>query len=537
MNTLLVRTQMAQDCEGNHEALPSWLSRLAHDNGYRSFGSLRTCEQLKVPQRHSLDTLDDDMLASIAGLTMSTPAEVAALTLREAMCIITGSPDGAQGIGVARGRWLLKVPPSMRGPRYAVCCACLASDTRPFFRNHWRLSNACWCPIHRQCLVDECPACATPIALSDSREAQLRFCGTCGHDLTSKIAATCEVPSADWLTANPARITSRDMPVPVAFPHLWWDGIRVLLELACRPKEAVRFLKVTSAESSQDALEHITTRPRMDFDKQPAMVRQGLLKMMDELVQEWPHRFADRMSSAGFTWGLFGSTELKTPYWLDTACAGSLYRKRYSATEGESRAAIALLRRTQEATSKRSVKALLGITESKALDSTVWPIQKDLTLAQLSGAIRYLAAEVRAADEARAQQASGLRDACCIALAVWRGISFERAAKLPVKVGQATLDTWAEHRPSGDERDFIMSQFAQWMLLYLKGVRPRFQRLAPPSMALFLTRFGEDYKGFGVAAAFARALRHAGVADWQRGARLLVGNALTAMQDERPDGR
>lgn len=82
-----------------------------------------------------------------------------------------------------------------------------------------------------------------------------------------------------------------------------------------------------------------------------------------------------------------------------------------------------------------------------------------------------------------------------------------------------------------------MNQFAQWMLLYLKGVRPRFQRLGPPSMALFLTRFGEDYKGFGVAAAFARALRHIGVTDWQRGARLLVGNALTAMQDERPDGR
>ncbi|SEF35456.1 TniQ protein [Variovorax sp. NFACC28] len=405
MNTLLVRTQMAQDCEGNHEALPSWLSRLAHDNGYRSFGSLRTCEQLKVPTRHSLDTLDDDTLASIARLTMSTPAEVATLTLREAMCVFTGSPDGAQGIGAARGRWLLKVPAGVRGPRYAICCTCLASDPLPFFRSHWRFSNVCWCPIHGHCLTDECPVCAKPIALSDSREAKLRFCGTCGHDLASAIAASCEAPSADWLIANPVRITSRDVPVSVAFPHLWWDGIRVLLELACRPREAVRFLKVTSMESSQNALEQIATRPRMDFDKQPAMVRQGLLKMVDELTREWPHRFTDRMGSAGFTSTLFGSTELKIPYWLDTVCAASLYRKRYSTTEGESRAAIALLHRKQESTSKRSVKALLGITESKALDSTVWPIQKALTSAQLSDAIRYLAGEVQMANEARAQQA------------------------------------------------------------------------------------------------------------------------------------
>ncbi|WP_143094005.1 MULTISPECIES: hypothetical protein [unclassified Variovorax] len=102
-----------------------------------------------------------------------------------------------------------------------------------------------------------------------------------------------------------------------------------------------------------------------------------------------------------------------------------------------------------------------------------------------------------------------------------------------MEMGQTALDSWARHLPFGDDRDFVRNQFVEWMVFYLKGVRPRFQRIAPPSTALFLTRYGEDYKGFGVAAAFARALRHAGVRDWERGARLLAGNALATMQYER----
>lgn len=91
------------------------------------------------------------------------------------------------------------------------------------------------------------------------------------------------------------------------------------------------------------------------------------------------------------------------------------------------------------------------------------------------------------------------------------------------------LTAWGKHLPSSEEQAFIVERFTHWMALYLRGVRPRFERLAINGTDLFLTRFGTPYKGFGVAAIFARALRESGVEDWGRGARLLVGTPLAKL--------
>ena len=171
---------------------------------------------------------------------------------------------------------------------------------------------------------------------------------------------------------------------------------------------------------------------------------------------------------------------------------------------------------------------MVHLPADQSLETIVWPIQKTLAVAELATAIRYLAGEVLSTDVLRDQQSSALRDAGCIAVAVWRGIGFERAATLTREVGQALMHDWTQRCASGDERDVIVDQFAEWMMLYLNGVRPRFHRRAQPSPALFLTRFGAPYKGFGVAAHFAQALRQAGVTYWRHRARLLVGTALPA---------
>lgn len=540
MNALLIRTRAIDGGNGHVEALASWLLRLAHANGYKSVGALCTGERLNIKQRGAFDVdVCDETLATVASLILTEADSLERMTLRDPLSVLTGSASGGRGTGGAKGRWLLKTPLGVHGARYSLCCACLAGDAAPFLRVHWRFSTSCWCQSHRCELLDACPNCGAALLVSASRSVPVSRCGACDQDFASVSHANTVVTErgkqtdakpdspalAQWITAELAQLAMVDLPVPVAFPHLWWDGVRILVELCSRPVLASKLLRTELSSSSQEALHHVVDRHRIDFDRQPTKVRASLLGVVTELTENWPRRFIDLLGQAAITRSHFAMTALTTPSWLAKARDEHLCRKKYVTTPGEARTAIALLRRDSATVSKRAAKTLLGITESKALDA-VAPMQKALTLVQLGTAIEFLDREIRSTTTAREQQTSALRDACCVAAAAWNGISFERAAKLPLAAGRAMTRAWAKHSSSSEEQAFVIEQFARWMELYLRGVRPRFERFAQPDAALFLTRFGAPYKGFGIAAIFARSLRETGVGDWGRGARLLVGTTL-----------
>ena len=44
-----------------------------------------------------------------------------------------------------------------------VCTLCLAEDSTPYLRRHWRFAWHTGCRFHGVQLVDECPACKAPI--------------------------------------------------------------------------------------------------------------------------------------------------------------------------------------------------------------------------------------------------------------------------------------------------------------------------------------------------------------------------------------
>lgn len=548
MTALLVRKQPAEGDFDHVEALGSWLLRLAHANGFRSIGALCTGERLRVRPQWAFDAdISDETLAKVADLTLVEAGSLERLTLRDSLLHLTGCSNGGRGVGGAKGRWLLTAPSSVKGVRYSMCCQCMLGDVAPFLRVHWRLSTSCWCRSHGCELLDACPYCGAALILSASRKEPVSKCESCRQDLASIRHANALVSGDDkrldaraaptalasWLTTEPMQLAAANLPVPVAFPHLWWDGVRVLLELCGRPALAKMLLRATMSECAHEALYHAAGRARMDFDRLPTGTRAGLLGVVAELTTSWPHRFVEILGQASITRSHFATTELTAPSWLARVRDEHLCRKRYSLTPKEAQGAIALLQRNFAPVSKRSVKALFGITESKALDA-IKPIQKTLTLVQLGQVVRALDHEIRITNSARDQQASALRDACCVAAATWHGISFENAAKLPLLSGTAMLHVWDRHGPSSREQTFIVERFTHWMELYLRGVRPRFERVGINGTALFLTRFGMPYKGFGVAAIFARALREAGVEDWGRGARLLVGTPLVTLFGRAP---
>jgi hypothetical protein len=543
MSSLLIRSR-AFVLSSGVEALASWVLRLAHNNGYKSVGALCTGERLGIKHKKAFDAaVSDEALEAVGSLVLADINSLPRLTLRDPLTILTGCAQGSGGLGAAKGRWLLKHPRETYGARYSFCCRCLAADEVPFLRRDWRLSISCWCPSHGCELTDACPGCGAALVLSTGRCSALSRCEFCDCDFT-KIAESGGT-SAYPLTGAPFQVSgdcfSQELlPVPVALPHLWWDGVRILLELCVRPPIAAKLADTDLSNSSKGTLHQIATRGRIDFDKQPTRVRAGLLRVVSELVENWPVRFVGIFSQAQLTRTHVAMTELAPPYWLARVCEEHLNRKRYVTTKDEALAAIALLRRNATAVSKNSIKATLGIAESKVLD-TIMPPRKSLTLSQFARVARQIDHNIRRTNKARDEQASALRDACCIAVAAWRGIGFERSAKLALVLGVDLASEWAMHAPSEAERAFILGRFAEWFALYLQGVRPRFARFAPKKeedSALFLTRFGSPYKGFGVAALFARALRECEIPDWSRGARLLVGAGLPDLlrQGKAPQG-
>ncbi|MBB5235396.1 hypothetical protein HNQ09_002850 [Deinococcus budaensis] len=72
------------------------------------------------------------------------------------------------------------------------CCPdCLAEDEMPYYRRAWRLAFMTVCPRHKRLLLDQCPACESPIHYRatpaatrgpDADPASLASCGWCGLD-------------------------------------------------------------------------------------------------------------------------------------------------------------------------------------------------------------------------------------------------------------------------------------------------------------------------------------------------------------------
>ncbi|WP_236569976.1 zinc ribbon domain-containing protein, partial [Streptomyces mexicanus] len=61
--------------------------------------------------------------------------------------------------------------------------------------------------MHRQAALSNCPSCAEPLESGD------RFCGACGHDLSTAAAPPADTPT---LTMNGGPVGSGSLPPPAA---------------------------------------------------------------------------------------------------------------------------------------------------------------------------------------------------------------------------------------------------------------------------------------------------------------------------------
>lgn len=512
---LLVRpAPIAGPC--GSESLTSWIFRLASANGFATYGELMHDANIVLSASTLID-LEPERWALLAQLQQLSGVCVPLLqkhTLNAALVAMTGSPCSTAG------RWLM--PSSGRGCRFAVCPACLAEDSRPYWRSAWRLSVSTICPVHRHLLVDTCSGCAGPLVLTGTRMASLRHCEQCGQALHVKVTPQVAPRVSKWRMVPAHELRRACLPVSVAHSKLWWDGVRVLLNVLSRAQFARKLQQSGLPRRFAPVLACLTAGQRMPFDHRPLETRHRMLDLIDWLTKEWPSRFVRCMNNARITHSEFSTSEIEMPYWLWSVCKRHLEKKHYWPSVTEVAGAVALLKSTNRQVSKHAVKRLLGVTQGKALNVIGAPILRCLSSAELLAVAQLLNADLSVTSTAREARASLLRDACSIAAAAWMGVPLKAVARLSIDDGEALLQQWHAAACMEGVRSELAQFYLVWMERYLCRTRSRFERYDLPQQALFLTRYGVPSQGFGLVPRFADLLRRARINEWPLGSRLLT---------------
>ncbi|MCJ9671445.1 TniQ family protein [Neorhizobium sp. SHOUNA12B] len=498
------------------ESLTSWLFRLALANGFTTYGELLQNEGIPLASRALIDVDPERwvLLSRLEQLSGIPPELLRSHALDRALTAMTGTPGGTAG------RWLMSS--GGHGCRYSICAACLAEDGKPHWRRAWRLTVTTVCPVHMRLLVDTCRCCGSELILSGLRTASLKLCEHCGCALHADPDPVRVRRISEWRLIDPQDAPQSVLPVRVVHSKLWWDGVRVLLNVLGRPRLAAKLQKAGLPRPLVPILARMATGPRLSFDRQSAAVRHQMLDLMDWLTRDWPARFISRMNDASITCGEYATAGIPVPYWLWSVCKENLERKRYRTTLAEVSCAAALLREVHRPVSKLAIKRLLGVTEGKALDALHPVMTRRLSDTEMLAVAKLLNADLEAASSAREQRASLLRDACSIAAAAWLRISLKAVSGLALEDGQALLQEWRDVARIDGACGRLARTYLVWMELYLRGTRMRFERYDLPQRALFLSRFGVPTLGFGLAARFADLLRRSGVFEWRLGSRLLT---------------
>ncbi len=116
-------------------------------------------------------------------------------------------------------------------PTGRVCPSCLAGPI-PYGRVYWGLRELVTCPWHGTLLLDACPTCGAPLAMT---RPDLAHCGACGIDLRTvvAVAAPAMLYSGNlWLLHRLGNHTIPLPPLPAVWQQAPWNALPHWLSLA-----------------------------------------------------------------------------------------------------------------------------------------------------------------------------------------------------------------------------------------------------------------------------------------------------------------
>ncbi|NJA90152.1 TniQ family protein [Rhodocyclus tenuis] len=366
---LLVRPHPLDD-----ELLSSWVIRLATANALK----LKTFSRKKLGLPHDIWRRDVDQFANVkmvshlAKLT-GTPVERAFLTTLAAYEGSLYEKHTARG----QQRWLLAVGKGsawlLHGQQY--CPLCLATDPIPYFRRRWRLSLSFACLEHSVLLMDNCPRCKAPISfhggdfhsLSLPDKPPMTSCCHCGTEWRHMVSCLTQIPQKLLITQEKIyRVLNENHPLlgrqqPI-FPHLFFDGLHLLLRALCSNGHTRRLRDYLCHEAGTESYTTPFRTPLIRFDELRVGERAPLLEMALGLLADWPHRFlaSCRLAHLSSTYLLDYRKASPAPYWYASAIEWNLNKTLYRPCEAEKEAIRQYLRRRWLPEGANSVNRWLG---------------------------------------------------------------------------------------------------------------------------------------------------------------------------------
>lgn len=170
-----------------------------------------------------------------------------------------------------------------------ICALCLAEDSAPYLRRHWRFAWHTGCRFHGVQLIDECPVCKAPIEPHrlSAEDQHLAQCNRCYNDFR-KAVCTSPLPEAFSFQVMADRaltrsnVTFREAPIA---PADWFSMVTffvgVVRRASRRPASPLADALLTLGISMTDSQMPVSG---LAFELLPVNERCALLAAVERLL-------------------------------------------------------------------------------------------------------------------------------------------------------------------------------------------------------------------------------------------------------------
>lgn len=485
------------------ESISSWRQRTGFANGFWKFPASSGNRSLADPDR--LPSLEEQQwLSDQCGIA---PAIISDLSLEARLAQFQ-----KRDIFSPRLRWVLMLGPnSESGPMF--CPECLRADERPYFRAHWRYAFLTECPVHQTPLLDRCPSCGRSIWPSTikslSRHSPWRNMTECPHcqfDLTkaqiqTKVNGSISCLLWEILSKNEVTHT---FTITSSIPS-FFDGLWVLSQFLLR-RTGQRVLQQIPFEFDEEP--RVATSAPEVIEGLGLFRRRRIVASAYWLMDEWPERFLSVVATAGITKATFIPTSSINPSWLTEILDAKLARHNKIITTRDVYQAMKILEEKGEAVSKKAVRRLLEVSESKTIDS-VLSRRNHARPDELMALVRKFEQRMAIVSKSRDQRATLIRDYLIFILSVLAQRSIDNICTLSDNDVKKLISDAVIASQTNVEIEMVLKARAKELNSnYSNDVRPKFLKIESPPGRWFIGREGKEFAGHTLRERVAKLMRN-----------------------------
>lgn len=213
------------------------------------------------------------------------------------------------------------------------CPRCLAQDSDPYYRRHWRLTVHFMCETHQCYLMSTCSMCKRPLMphrLDFSEEPSLGTCANCSHYLpdttilpTSAIGKGIQSILSKMIVSGYINVAKQKIDC-LLFLQGYFQLMKLLLHWSkepaiCSRLEALLEIDLKVVRDFQSDFKHL------EYVICP-IVRMRLAEAVFVLIDNWPSRFVDIMADINMLSSTLRKSRKSLPFWIDSVINEYLFR-------------------------------------------------------------------------------------------------------------------------------------------------------------------------------------------------------------------